>query len=149
MSNHAAPEKLERARELRDAGLSLRAIAKLTGLHKETVRAHVQIIGRPQAMHNFHCLSRGVAPGTYVPTERNSKLKRQSRRALLARLEVEREEGLANLAAARRTFQEIEQQDPILAEIARAERRRSNDLYFRFRKPGKETEDRRSDGIYT
>lgn len=52
--HYADPSKLDRARELRAAGMSLRQIARETGLHKETIRSHTQWIGQSEAMAMTH-----------------------------------------------------------------------------------------------
>jgi hypothetical protein len=51
---YANAEKILQAQTLRVAGWSLRAIAKKTGMHKDTVRLHVRWVGRHEAMVLTH-----------------------------------------------------------------------------------------------
>jgi hypothetical protein len=52
--NYAPAEKIELARDMRGRGLSLRAIARETGLSKCTVQNYVPWIPRPEAMRLMH-----------------------------------------------------------------------------------------------
>jgi hypothetical protein len=52
--NFTDPSKIAQATVLRAHGLSLRAIAKETGLHKETVRRYVSRVDRSEAMRLMH-----------------------------------------------------------------------------------------------
>lgn len=52
--NYAPEEKVAAVHRLREQGLSLRLIAKATGLDRETVRAYAKRIDRPEALRLTH-----------------------------------------------------------------------------------------------
>jgi transposase len=58
MANYSSLGKILRAQLLRQQGYSLREIAKMVGLHKDTVRAHVSKISRSKAMKLWHARKR-------------------------------------------------------------------------------------------
>lgn len=74
--NYAGLAKIDEARRLRESGLSLRAIARETGLSKATVTAYVKRIDRSDALKNFH--ARRKADGRpIVPPWQKKRAKRR------------------------------------------------------------------------
>lgn len=60
VANFANPKKIEEAARLRSQGLSLRQIASITGLHRETIITHTGRISRSDSMRIYHARRKGL-----------------------------------------------------------------------------------------
>ena len=73
--NFTETSKLVAAQNLRDAGLSLRAIAKMVGLHRDTVMRYVTRVSRSDAMKRKHVQWKTEGRPVLPPWRRTGKKK--------------------------------------------------------------------------